>query len=61
MGETGTRVDIMGDATDPVKVHMEEHADYFTTLQRADTVLIVTFPFLLSFLSEWVIYLLITP
>lgn len=40
-----------------MEVHMEEHSDYFTTLQSADNVLIVTFPFLLSFLSERVMYL----
>lgn len=48
--ETGTRMDIMGDATDPMKVHPEEHADYFITLQRADNILIVIFPFF-AFLS----------
>lgn len=46
------------DTTNPMKVPMEEHSDY--NLPKADPVLTGTVPFLFSFLSEWVIYLLIT-
>ena len=45
-------MDLRRDATKPKEVHREEHSDYFTSLLRADNVLIVTFPILLSFLGD---------
>lgn len=60
-GRNRNQMAVNREATDPKKIHMEEHSDYFTTWLRADNILIVTFPFLLSFLVEWVVHLLIIP
>lgn len=60
-GRNRNQMAINRETTDPKKTHVEEHSDYFRTLLRTGNVLIVTFPFLLSFLVEWVMYLLIIP